>query len=126
MGKHPVESQLDEVNHLLAGIPTVRVHSIDQDYEMNPQSVASGLKQWPKEEAITLVEHKIADGSYRDWRYEIRPEISLAEATPAPAAAPSESPAFRLCANLRCRKGPNSEFGSIRGPSGPVRSDATA
>jgi hypothetical protein len=71
---------------------------IDEDYERNPHAVCQGLKLRPKEEAIELVERKIAEGSYRAWRYEIRPERSSEEVaifgspkagTPLMLAAPS-------------------------------------
>src|SRR5271169_2167870 len=88
-------------------ILTARIFSIDEDFLTNRHAVCPGLKLRAKEEAITLVERKIADGSYQGWRYEIRPEIPSAETPPALSVAPSESPAFRLCSNQRCKKGPN-------------------
>jgi hypothetical protein len=92
---------------LPAEVPTARIFEIDEDYETNPDAVSPGLKLRPKEEAVALVEGKIADGSYQAWRYEIRPEISNAETPPASALAPSESSAARLCSNPRCKKGPD-------------------
>jgi hypothetical protein len=100
--------------NLPADTPAVRIFAIDEDYETNPHAVCTGLKLWPKEAAIALVEQKIADGSYRDWRYEIRPEIIRGEATPAPAGPPSEIPAVRLCSNPRCKKGPDGTPGIIK------------
>ena len=99
---------------LPANIPTARIFAIDEDYETNPNAVCPGLKVWPKEEAVALVERKITEGSYRAWQYEIRPELSSAEPPPTPAVGPSESPAFRLCQNQRCRKGPNSTRGIVK------------
>jgi hypothetical protein len=61
---------------LPADIPTARIYVIDDDYETNPHAVCPGLKLWLKEEAVELVERKIAEGSYREWRYELRPEVS--------------------------------------------------
>ncbi len=102
--------------NLPADIPTVRIFAIDEDYETNPHAVCPGLKLWPKEEAIALVERKIADGSYREWRYEIRPELSNAEATPAPiAVAPLQPANHRVCKNERCRKGPNGTSSVLEG-----------
>jgi hypothetical protein len=92
---------------LPAGIPTARIFSIDEDFQTNPHAVCPGLKVWPREEAIGLVERKIAEGSYQGWRYEIRPEMPSAETPPALSVARSESSAFRLCLNQRCKKGPN-------------------
>lgn len=60
---------------LPADTSTVRIYSLDEDYATNPHAVCPGLRLWPKEEAIALVEQKIADGSYKAWRYEIRPEM---------------------------------------------------
>jgi len=99
---------------LPADIPTARIFAIDEDYEMNPHAVCPGLKLRPKVEAVELVELKIAEGSYRAWRYEIRPEISSAEPPPAPAVGPSESPAFRVCQNQRCRKGLKGTRGIVK------------
>ena len=50
---------------LPADIPTARIFAIDEDYETNPHAVCPGLKLWPREEAVELVERKIAEGSYR-------------------------------------------------------------
>lgn len=98
---------------LPAHIPTARIFAIDEDYETNLHAACPGVKLRPKEEAIALVERKIAEGSYRDWRYEIRPEISTAESSPAPPVAPSESCEVRLCPNERCKKGPNGTRGIV-------------
>jgi hypothetical protein len=98
---------------LSADVPTARIYSVDQDYETNLHAVCPGLKLWLKEEAVTLVERKIADESYRGWRYEIRPETPSAEPPPVPAVAPSENSAFHLCLNPRCKKGPNDTHGIV-------------
>src|SRR5216683_3508710 len=92
---------------LPANIPTARIFAIDEDYETNPHAGCPGLKLRPRDEAVELVERKIAEGSYRVWRYEIRPEMPSAEVPPAPALGPSESLASRPCPNERCKKGPN-------------------
>jgi hypothetical protein len=99
--------------NLPADIPTARIFAIDEDHETNPHAVCPGLKLRPKEEAVTLVERKIADGSYQAWRYEIRPELSNADTPPAPAVTPSESSALRLCPNQRCKKGLNGTRGMV-------------
>jgi hypothetical protein len=99
---------------LPADVPTARIFAIDEDYETNPHAVCPGQELRPKEEAVELVELKIAEGSYRAWRYEIRPEMSSAEVPPAPAVGPSESPAFPSCANERCKKGLNGTQGIVR------------
>ncbi len=98
---------------LPADIPTARIFSIDEDFQTNRHAVCRGKKQWPKEEAIALVERKIADGSYQAWRYEIRPEKSSAETPPARALAPSDSSTFGLCPNPRCKKGPDGTPGFV-------------
>jgi hypothetical protein len=110
-----VDGSYAKEGNLPADTPAVRIFAIDEDYETNRHAVCAGLKLWPKEAAIALVEQKIADGSYSEWRYEIRPELSQAEATSAPAVAPSESPVFRLCSNPRCNKGPNGTRGIVNG-----------
>jgi len=99
---------------LATDIPTARIFEIDEDCETNPDAISPGLKLRPKEEAVALVESKIADGSYQEWRYEIRPEISNAETPPASALAPSESSAARLCSNPRCKKGPDGSPGILK------------
>jgi hypothetical protein len=99
---------------LPADIPTARIFEIDEDYETNRHAISPGLKLRPKEEAIVLVESKIADGSYQAWRYEIRPEISDAEIPPASTLAPSESSAARLCSNPCCKKGPDGAPGIVK------------
>jgi hypothetical protein len=98
---------------LPADIPTARVYSVDEDHATNSYARCPGKKLWPREDAIALVESKIADGSYQAWRYEIRPELSNAETPPVPAVGPSESPAFRLCPNQRCKKGPHGTRGIV-------------
>ena len=67
-------SYLKEGN-LTADILTARIFAIDEDFETNPVAVCPGLKIRPKDEAIELVERKIAEGSYRARRSEIRPEM---------------------------------------------------
>ena len=99
---------------LPAGISTARIFEIGEDYETNPYAISIGKKLRPKEEAIALVESKIADGSYQAWRYEIRPEISNAETPPASVLAPSESAPIRLCSNQRCKKGPDGTPGIVK------------
>jgi hypothetical protein len=99
---------------LPADTPAVRIFEIDEDCETNPHAVCSGQKLWPQEEAVALVEQKIADGSYRAWRYEIRPALPSTGPPPVPAMAPSESPALRLCSNPRCKKGPNGTRGIVK------------
>src|SRR5882672_5560847 len=96
---------------LPANTPTARIFTIDEDYETNPHAICPGQKLWPKEEAVELVERKIAEGSYRAWRFEIRPEVST---PPASTEGPSESPAFRPCPNERCKKGPNGTRGIVK------------
>ena len=80
---------------LPADIPNARIFAIDEDYETNPHAVCPGLKVWPKEEAVDLVERKIAQRSYRAWRYEVRPEVSNAETAAAREQAPSDRPSHR-------------------------------
>jgi hypothetical protein len=92
---------------LPAGVAIARIFSIDEDFQTNRHAVCPGKKLRPKQEAIALVEQKIADGSYQAWRYEIRPEVSDVEIPSASMLAPSESPAFRFCLNPRCKKGPD-------------------
>ena len=100
--------------NLPADTPAVWISEIDKDYETNSHAVCAGQKLWPSEEAVTLVEQKIADGSYQAWRYEIRPELPSAEPPFVPAVALSESPALRLCSNPRCKKGPNGTRGMVK------------
>ena len=100
--------------NLPAGTPIVRIYVIDEDYETNPYAACAGQKLWPKEEAVALVERKIAEGSYREWRYEIRPEISSAETPPGPAVTPTDNPAFRICPNQRCKRGLNGTPGIVK------------
>jgi hypothetical protein len=92
---------------LPAGTPAVRIFEVDKDYATNPHAVCAGQKLWPQEEAAALLEGKIADVSYKAWRYEIRAELSSAGPPAVPAMVPPESPALRLCSNPRCNKGPN-------------------
>jgi hypothetical protein len=99
---------------LPADIPTARIYVIDDDYETNPHAVCPGLKLWPNQEAIELVERKIAEGSYSEWRYELRPEVSNADANSDPAF--SELPRSaqpRTCSNFRCKKGPEGTPGAV-------------
>lgn len=100
--------------NLPADTSVVRIYVIDEDYEWNPHAVCSGQKLWLKEEAIALVDRKIAEGSYREWRYEIRPEMSGTETPSGPEGAPSESPAPHICSNQRCKKGPNDTPGIVK------------
>jgi hypothetical protein len=67
-----------------------------------------------KEEAIELVERKIAEGVYRGWRYETRPEVTNAETEAARELAPSNRPSFGLCSNERCTKGANETRGELK------------
>ena len=99
---------------LPADIPTARIFAIDEDYKTNPNAVCPGLKLRAKEEAIDLVERKIAEGSYRGWRFEIRPEVSSDDIPTASAKEPLESPAFHSCHNPRCKKGPNGTRGIVK------------
>jgi hypothetical protein len=99
---------------LPADISHGRIFAIDEDYETNPHAVCPGLKLRPKEEAVDLVERKIAEGSYRAWRYEVRPEVTSAEAPIAPEVGLSESPGLRPCSNERCKKGPNGTRGAVK------------
>jgi hypothetical protein len=99
---------------LPADISTARIYAIDEDYETNPHGVCPGRKVWTKEEAVELVDRKIAEGSYRVWRYEIRPEVSTAETATAREPASSERPSYGLCANERCKKGPNGTRGPLK------------
>jgi len=99
---------------LPADIPTARIFAIDEDYETNPHAVCPGLKLWPKEEAVELVERKIAKGSYREWRYEVRPEVSSEEVNYALAVVGPRRPAeSRACSNSRCKKGPEGTPGAV-------------
>jgi hypothetical protein len=94
----------------------VRIFAIDEDYETNPHAVCPGLKLWSKDGAVELVERHIAEGSYRAWRYEIRPEGSGPDVPADPPDAgvePSQSTVIRLCQNGRCNKGPNSTRGVL-------------
>ena len=99
-----------------ADTPNVRIFAMDEDYDTNPYAICPGLKLWPKEEAGELVERKIADGWYQAWRYEIRSELSNALTPPAPAQGSSERPESLLCANDRCKKGPNGTRGPVKNP----------
>jgi hypothetical protein len=99
---------------LPAGTPAVRIFEIDEDHETNPHAVCAGQKLRTQEEAVALVESKIADGSHKAWRYEIRPELASAGPPPVPAVAPSESSTLPLCANPRCKKGPNGTRGIVK------------
>lgn len=99
---------------LPADTPAVRILSIDEDYETNPHAVSAGQRLWPKEEAIALVESQIASGSYRMWRYEIRPEKQKADDPVAPLpATPTKSTEPRICANLHCKKGTDGTRGVV-------------
>jgi hypothetical protein len=86
---------------------TARVYAISEDWETNRNGVAPGSKPRPTGEIIALVERKTADGSYLEWRYEIRPEASNVETPPAVDATTSSGPQARLCKNERCRRGEN-------------------
>jgi hypothetical protein len=78
------------------------------------QSACSGQKLWPKVEAVALVERKIAEGSYRAWRYEIRPEMPKAGDPVAPvSAALTKRTEARTCANVHCKKGPDGTAGAV-------------
>jgi hypothetical protein len=99
---------------LPADISNARIFAIDEDYETNPHAVCPGLKLWPKEEAVELVERKIAEGSYRAWRYEVRAEVSTVETAPAREPVPPERPSHGLCSNERCRKGPDGNRGVLK------------
>ena len=99
---------------LPADISHGRIFAIDEDYETNPHAVCPGPKLRPKEEAVHLVERKIAEGSYRTWRYEIRPEASTAETPAARDQARSDRPSYSLCSNERCQKGPNDTRGVLK------------
>jgi len=82
---------------------TARIFEVDEN-----NGECAGLKLWPQEKAISLVERKIADGSYQEWRYEIRPEMAKVEMAPAEVSvtsSPISEP--RLCGNSRCKKGPS-------------------
>lgn len=88
----------------------VRIFAIDED----SQTACPGQKLWPKEEAVALVERNIAEGSYREWRYEIRPEATESEvATSLPPVSAPQPPDLRLCNNPRCKKGPNGSAGIL-------------
>jgi hypothetical protein len=101
---------------LPACISNARIFAIDEDYETNPHAVCPGLKLWSKEEAVELVEIKTTEGSYRAWRYEIRPE-TCAVAPPAPKEEElPESPRSIVCANDRCKKGPNGTRAIVKRP----------
>jgi hypothetical protein len=99
-----------------ADTSTVRIFEIDEDYETNPYAVCAGQKLWPQEEAVVLVEGKIAEGSYKAWRYEIRPEIQKPENALGPGVAvPTQPPSEpRTCSNLSCKKGPDGTRGLMR------------
>lgn len=99
---------------LPADISDARIFAIDEDYETNPNAVCPGLKVWPRAEAVDLVERKIAEGSYRACRYEIRPEVPTAGTAAAREPAPSDRPSYGLCSNERCKKGPNDTHGVLK------------
>ena len=99
-----VDGRYAREGDLPADTSAVRIYEIDEDYETNPYAACAGQKLRPKEEAVALVERKIAEGSYREWRYEIRPEVSTAETPPGPAVAPSDNPTFRICQNQHCKR----------------------
>jgi hypothetical protein len=101
---------------LPADISNGRIFAIDEDYETNPHAVCPGRKLWPKEEVVELVERKIAEASYRVWRYEVRPEVSPAETSPTRDLTPSDRPSPGLCANERCKRGPNDTRGMLKSP----------
>jgi len=99
---------------LPADTPAVRIFEIDEDYETNPHAVCAGQKLWPREEAVALVEGKIAEGSYRAWRYEIRPEIPNSQNALGPVVAVPTQPAEpRTCSNSSCKKGPEGTRGIV-------------
>jgi len=86
---------------LPAGIPTARIFVIDED-----RVECQGTKLWLKEEAVALVVRKIAEGSYKAWRYEVRPETStVPDFADHTQTALAESSDARLCANPRCKRG---------------------
>lgn len=94
---------------LPAEIPTARIFVVDED-----DAECAGSKLWPKEEAIALVERKIAEGAYKKLRYEVRPEVSTIEPASAPAVVPlGQPPNSRLCLNVRCKKGPEGTRGIV-------------
>jgi len=94
--------------NLPANVPSARIFSIDEDFQTNRLAVCPGLRLRPKEEAISLVERKIEDGSYNAWRYEIRPELSGTQTSSPPTVVAPLSPAeVHKCKNKRCNKGPN-------------------
>ena len=111
---HQADGSYAKEGTLPAEISNVRIFAIDEDYETNPHAVCPGLKLRPKEEAVDLVERKIAEGSYRGWRYEIRPEIPTAKTSSARELAPPDRPSRGLCSNERCKKGPNRAHGMLK------------
>jgi len=91
------------------GASTARIFVVAEDHVESP-----GTKLRPKEEAVALVERKIAEGSYKAWRYEVRPETST-------AVDPSDHELVllphrdsRTCANPRCKKGRDDTRGEVK------------
>jgi hypothetical protein len=99
---------------LPADISHGRIFAIDEDYETNPHAVCPGLKVWPRAEAVDLVERKIAERSYRAWRYELRSEVPTVETAAARDQARSDRPSYGLCSNERCKKGANETRGVLK------------
>ena len=100
--------------NLPADTPAVRIYVIDEDYETNPRAVCPGLKLRPKDEAVALVEGKIAEGSYRAWRYEIRLETPKADdLLPPIIGVPAQPTEPYTCSNLNCKRGPDASRASV-------------
>ena len=109
-----VDGSYTKEGNLPANTPAARIFSIDEDYKTNPNAICPGLKLRPKDEAVALVEGKIAEGSYRAWRYEIRLEKPKADdPLPPIIGAPPQPAEPHACSNLNCKKGPNGSRGSV-------------
>jgi hypothetical protein len=95
---------------LPAQIPTARIFEVDEDHIDCP-----GSKLWPKEEAVALIERKIAEGLYTAWRYEVRTEMPIASDPTDPAlAVPAPLLDSRPCSNPRCEKGQDGTPGMVK------------
>ena len=109
-----VDGSYSKEGNLPANTPAVRIFSIDEDYERNPNAICPGLKLRPKDEAVALVEGKIAEGSYRAWRYEIRLEKPEADdPLPPIIGVPAQPTEPHTCSNSNCKKGPGGSRGSV-------------
>lgn len=95
--------------NLPAEMSTARIFVIDESHVECP-----GTKLWPKDEAIALVERKIAEGSYKAWWYEVRPETPTAVNQPDDVLVVPPQQHSRTCANPRCKKGCDGTRGEVK------------